>query len=385
MTSAPDSRMPAFLRGYPGAVLEVSPSGEVLASNGRLEGALGRPLVGRRLVEALDRSSSQAKWERIRAGEGCDGETVWELVLHRRGSLGDPRAFSAIRDPETESLWLMEHPRDPRMDGLSREVVEVNSELSLAQRSLSKERARLAQALEALEARQRELEARNRELDQFAFVVSHDLRAPLRSIAAYAGWLEQDLEGKLEGETLEYLERLRGRVDHLEAMIQGILQLSRAGRSGTPPEEVDVGALVGEVVELLGPPAEVRIEIDPGMPTIVTERLQLEQVFLNLVGNALKYAGGPGARVRVSARDAGDLVEFSVADDGPGVPARLQDRLWTIFFTGRPDDEAGATGIGLAIVKKLVENHGGSVRLESEPGAGATFSFLWPRAPRADA
>ncbi|MBV9774618.1 MAG: hypothetical protein JO040_11745 [Gemmatimonadetes bacterium] len=382
MNEGPVPGCPAFLRGFPGAVLQLSPDGVVLDSNGCLDRELGATLAGKRFLSLVDRSSSADKWERALAASATEERKVWELVLRRGGTLTEPRAFSVLRDPATDSVWLVEHPRDPRLDRLALEATETNSELARTQRELSKEKARLSRALRQLEERSAELERSNRELDQFAHVVSHDLKAPLRSIGNYADWLEEDAGGTLNEAAREHLDLLRKRVRGMDSLIQGVLQYSRAGRVQAPPEPVDVGALVREIVDVLSPPEPTRVEIEPGLPTVVTERVQLEQVFQNLIGNAVKYARVAEPRIGIGACDAGDFVRFSVTDNGPGIPPRAQERIWTLFFTGRPDGEADSTGIGLSVVKKLVERHGGRAWVESEPGAGAAFYFLWPREPR---
>jgi signal transduction histidine kinase len=172
------------------------------------------------------------------------------------------------------------------------------------------------------------------------------------------------------------LALLRSRMHRMESLIDGILQYSRAGRVHEPAEPVDVAALVDELVDLLSPP-EATIETT-GLPALVTERLPLQQILQNLIGNAVKH-GGPGVTVTVSATDAGPFWRFSVADNGPGIPEEYQGRIWGIFQTLEPRDRVEGTGIGLSLVKKLVEAQGGSVMLQSRPGEGAAFSFTWPK------
>jgi light-regulated signal transduction histidine kinase (bacteriophytochrome) len=226
----------------------------------------------------------------------------------------------------------------------------------------------------------------NRELDAFAYAASHDLRAPLRGIANLAHWIEEDLQDNLRDETREMLEMLRGRMRRLESLIDGLLEFSRAGRIRGQTDTVNVGTLVGEVIELLAPPPSTTVVVKAGMPTMVTDRLGLQQVFLNLIGNAIKYARDDGARIEIGVYEAGLFYEFFVADNGPGIAAEYHEKIWGIFQTLAPRDEVEGTGIGLSIVKKAVERRGGKVRVDSTPGLGATFSFLWPKhLPREDA
>lgn len=219
----------------------------------------------------------------------------------------------------------------------------------------------------------------NQELDQFAYVASHDLKAPLRGIANLSQWIEEDLGESVPPDVSEKMALVRGRVQRLEALIDGILQYSRAGRVRSAVEQVDVGLLVKDVVELLAPPPEVTVTIESGMPTIATERTPLQQVFMNLINNAIKYNRQPGARITVSSRDAGSMYAFSVADNGPGIEPEYHDRIFGIFQTLESRDRVEGTGIGLSVVKKTVELHGGSVTVQSALGEGAIFTFEWPK------
>lgn len=219
----------------------------------------------------------------------------------------------------------------------------------------------------------------NQELDQFAYVASHDLKAPLRGIASLSQWIEEDLGEKLGGENKSQMAMLRGRVHRLEALIDGILLYSRAGRAKAKPEEIDTGVLLRDVIELIAPPKEIKIEIQPGMPTVRSEKVPLQQVFMNLLGNAIKYAGSPDPLIQVSWADAGPFCEFSVRDNGQGIAPQYHERIFGIFQTLEARDTVEGTGIGLSVVQKIVEAKGGRVWVESEIGKGARFKFLWPK------
>jgi signal transduction histidine kinase len=238
-------------------------------------------------------------------------------------------------------------------------------------------RREIERKAEELSRLARALEASNRELDQFAYVASHDLKAPLRGIANLSQWIEDDLGDAVPAETREHLHLMRGRVHRMEGLIDGILQYSRAGRVREKPEPVEVGALLDEVLDLLAPPETVVVEVGP-MPTLVAERLPLQQVFMNLVGNAVKYTRRPDARVEVTAEERGPFWEFAVRDNGPGIAPEYHDRIFGIFQTLAARDKVEGTGIGLSLVRKLVESRGGRVWVESAEGEGAAFRFLWP-------
>jgi PAS domain S-box-containing protein len=220
----------------------------------------------------------------------------------------------------------------------------------------------------------------NQELDQFAYVASHDLKAPLRGIANLSQWIEEDLGDNLGAENKSQMDLLRGRVHRMEALIDGILQYSRAGRVKAKPEMIDTGLLAKEVIELIAPPPDVTINVALRMPTIRTEKVPLQQVFMNLIGNAVKHARSDDARIDVTWADVGDFYEFSVTDNGPGIAPQYHERIFGIFQTLEARDKVEGTGIGLSVVQKIVEAKGGRVRVISDVGQGATFSFQWPKA-----
>ncbi|MEM1256022.1 MAG: PAS domain S-box protein [Cyanobacteria bacterium P01_H01_bin.21] len=224
------------------------------------------------------------------------------------------------------------------------------------------------------------LEERNRELDEFAYVASHDLKAPLRAIANLATWLEEDLEGQLPSENKEQLALLQGRVHRMENLIDGLLEYSRVGRGNHEAEQIDLNLLLQNVVDLLDPPAEFTIAISPSLPTLAATRPALTQVFGNLISNAIKHHNRTDGRVEVSYRllDNG-FHEFSVTDDGPGIDPAFHHKVFNIFQVLEARDKVENTGIGLAIVKKTVEAEGGTVTVESEAGQGSTFRFTWPQ------
>nr|MBK7064000.1 PAS domain S-box protein [Deltaproteobacteria bacterium] len=222
------------------------------------------------------------------------------------------------------------------------------------------------------------LERSNADLDGFAHVASHDLKAPLRGIAALSEWIEEDLGEHITDAARAHLSMLRRRVRRLEDLIEGILSYSRAGRTGREVSEVDVGALLTEAIELLAPPSSAAITVDPGMPVLRTARVPLQQVFMNLISNALKHAG-PEAVVRVGGREAGAFWEFSVSDNGGGIAPAYHERIWAIFQTLKPRDQVEGTGIGLSVVRKIVASMGGRAWVESAEGEGACFRFTWPR------
>lgn len=224
-----------------------------------------------------------------------------------------------------------------------------------------------------------ELARSNAALEQFAYAASHDLRAPLRAITTLTGWIEEKLGPDRGDEVGGHLAQLRSRAQRMELLTDDLLKYARAGRVHSEVASVDTAALVDEAVFLLGPREGLRVVVEPGMPVLETARAPLEQILRNLIGNALKYHDRPEGRVVVSARDQGELVEFSVEDDGPGIPEEFRSRLFKMFQKLESRDRVEGNGIGLALVKRLVESHGGQVWLDPATGRGATFRFTWPR------
>lgn len=277
-----------------------------------------------------------------------------------------------------------------RAEEVKRLVGERTAQLMAANEALNvevNERRRAQRELQALTdtleqrvaLRTAEAESRAQELEQFAYVTSHDLKAPLRGISNLAGWIREDLEGVLTEDTREQLDLLQDRVGRMQALIEGLLEYSRVGRSAGSHETVDTADLVAETIDSLAPPPGFVIDVAPDMPVLHTDRLHLGQVFANLIGNAIKHHGGDEGHVWISARDLGEHYEFRVSDDGPGIPAKYHDKVFMMFQTLATRDLGADTGIGLALVQKIVQEHGGSITLDSEKGNGATFRFTWPK------
>ena len=237
-----------------------------------------------------------------------------------------------------------------------------------------------------IEARTAELARSNAELDQFAYVASHDLKAPIRAIDSLATWIAEDAADALPPESARHLALLRQRAERMERLLDSLLAYSRAGRGEADPEPVDLRALVREATALVEPPEGFDVRVEGAFPTVETARAPLALVVRNLVSNAIKHHDRPDGRVTVSARtvrrDGRGWAEVTVSDDGPGIAPEYQNRVFGLFQTLRPRDEVEGSGMGLAIVKKAVESRGGAISVTSE-GRGAMFRFTWPLAPGA--
>jgi signal transduction histidine kinase len=246
---------------------------------------------------------------------------------------------------------------------------------------LEEERRAAEQHAAALALVSAELVRSNRELEQVAYGASHDLKAPLRGIATVCDWLEEDIADAMTDASRKHLAQLRSRVRRMGAIVDGILAFARVGQARAQPEPVDLGDLVRDVVEMIQPPEGAIIQIAPGMPAARVQRQLLEQVFSNLIGNAIKYARRADPRIDVGSAEAEGHFEFWVTDNGPGIAPQYHDRIWSLFQRLESQDEIEGTGVGLALVKKIVESQGGRAWVESQTGRGATFRFSWPVVP----
>jgi len=277
------------------------------------------------------------------------------------------------------NLGLMRALRDREV--AQRKLVEQAAQLQRQTDALVLHDQQLAERLEAHQQLSAALQRSNEELDRFAYTTSHDLKTPLRGIVNIANFIEEDLGEGVAPEVRRNLALMRSRARRLEALIDGILAYSRAGRVVDKPEHVEVPALLSEVVELIAPPEGVEVSTPSEGPRLLTERVPLQQILMNLVQNAIKH-GCPGERGRVvvEVAPAGARWRFSVRDFGPGIAPQFHQRIFGIFQSLAPRDVVEGSGIGLAVVKRLVESRGGEVGLSSSPGTGATFSFEWPAA-----
>jgi len=216
------------------------------------------------------------------------------------------------------------------------------------------------------------------ELAQFAYVASHDLRAPLRAISSLAEWLEEDLRTHFNADTFEQMRMLRGRVNRMDVLLRDLLDYSRIGRIDAEVTTVNVHDLVNEIAELVGPPPGFHITRSIDLGPIQTAALSLKRALLNLVSNAIKHHDRKEGEVRIGALDDGAFLVFVVSDDGPGIPRRFQERIFEMFQKLQPRDKVEGSGMGLALVKKLADISGGDVSVASD-GRGTTFRLRWPR------
>jgi signal transduction histidine kinase len=310
-----------------------------------------------------------------------DLDTFARVVRQGQGETGEETYYRDQQSPE-QIFAFSAFPLPEHCVGVMFEDITERRQTQLDLEERAQELANLNTMLSQTTAL---LQRRNEELDQFAYVASHDLKAPLRAIANLSEWLEEDLEGQLPAENRHQLLLLRGRVRRMEALIEGLLEYSRIGRQQLPVEAVNVGELIRDIIDSLAPPPEFQILLAPNLPVLHTERMPLRQVFANLIGNSIKHHHRQDGCVQISVSDRGDYFEFAVTDDGPGIEPQYHEKVFTIFQTLTARDTKESTGIGLSIVRKILQSAGNTIVLESDRGQGSTFRFTWPKAPNSPA
>jgi PAS domain S-box-containing protein len=301
------------------------------------------------------------------------------------------RPFIQFVHPEDQAATLAEvekqmRDRQPVLDFENRFAHKDGGWRALSWKSAPQyDGSMYASARDVTERREadRQIRELNRELESFSYSVSHDLRAPLRHIDGYARILREDLGAKLDPESRRVLDTIVDSSRRMGLLIDDLLAFSRLGRKPIASRAVDMGELVrGALADMQaqgGEPLEAKVQVGE-LPAAEGDPALLRQVWANLIGNALKYSSprGEQARVFVNGERRGDLLHYSVADNGVGFDMRYADKLFGVFQRLHSQEEFEGTGVGLAIVQRIVARHGGVVAARAEPGLGATFSFELP-------
>ncbi|MCK4696491.1 MAG: GHKL domain-containing protein, partial [Candidatus Cloacimonetes bacterium] len=224
----------------------------------------------------------------------------------------------------------------------------------------------------------KELENVNDELQNFAYVVSHDLKAPLRAISTLANWISTDYSAKFDEEGQEQMQLLISRVKRMHNLIDGILEYSRVGRIKEEKITVNLNELLDEVIDIIAPPDNIKITVENILPTLSFERTRIGQIFQNLLSNAIKFMDKPKGTIKIGSIDKGDNWEFYISDNGPGIEEKHFSKIFKIFQTLQPRDEFESTGIGLTLIKKIINMYNGKIWIKSKVGDGTTFYFTLP-------
>lgn len=218
----------------------------------------------------------------------------------------------------------------------------------------------------------------NKQLERFMYVVAHDLKSPLNGVISLLSILKEDENIMAAGDLKEYMPLLVDATTHLSNMITSILEYSRKSDVDQVSEKIDVHELVEQIAHLLFPPRHINIRIKGQLPVIHSKKLKLQQVFQNLMSNAIKYNDKPKGEIIISSEDDGDFYKFHVEDNGPGIESIDQERIFKLFeVADHKEGTDSSTGVGLNIMKMLVEEQGGKIDVASQPGIGSNFSFQW--------
>ncbi len=226
-----------------------------------------------------------------------------------------------------------------------------------------------------LEATVTELKRSNSELQNFTYVTAHDLKAPLRAIGTLTDWIYADYKDMFDDQGREQMQLIKGRVCRMDELIDSVLRYSEIGRGKHHIRTVDLNMLLSETLVSINPPEHITIEIKNTLPTLTIELHRILQIFQNLIGNAVQFIDKDRGLIEIACRDKEEVWEFSVRDNGPGIDARYHEKIFKMFQTLAPRDELESTGIGLAVVKKIVELYGGQIWVESDLEQGSTFYF----------
>ncbi|MCW1953495.1 MAG: ATP-binding protein [Flavobacteriia bacterium] len=219
----------------------------------------------------------------------------------------------------------------------------------------------------------------NKSLEHFSYIVSHDLKAPLQNINTLVQFIDKDHKDELSEEAMEIFTMISACTTRLDDLITAILEYSKSGQKATNIEKIDVANLIEDAKNLIEIPDGFRVDYSKSLPSIIGSRTQLEQVLVNLIGNAIKYHDKKTGNIQVLVNPIDkDFLKFEVSDDGPGIKDKYQNKVFEIFGSANETSRTDSTGVGLAIVKKLVEVNCGEIKLVSEYGKGSTFLFTWP-------
>ena len=280
-------------------------------------------------------------------------------------------------------------PVDPaEIAALAGDVEAMRSRIVDELVEVAQAREQVEQANALLEEQAVDLRRSNAELEQFAYVASHDLQEPLRKVASFCQLLQKRYGGQLDERADQYIAFAVDGAKRMQELIQDLLAFSRVGRVGQEIGEVDLDDCLERALRSLSTALEesdARVEADP-LPTVTGDATLLPQVFQNLLGNAVKFRGEDSPRVRITCRQDGDMWEIACRDNGIGIPEQYAEKVFVVFQRLHPRDEYDGTGIGLAMCRKIVEFHGGHLRLvqPQDDGPGAEFRFTLPVAGRAE-
>ncbi|MEQ8551185.1 MAG: ATP-binding protein [Cyclobacteriaceae bacterium] len=227
-----------------------------------------------------------------------------------------------------------------------------------------------------LESALKNLQEQNVELNDYAHIISHDLKSPIRNIEALVAWLQQDYKELLDGKATDTIALIRSNLEKMDGLIEGVLKYSTIDKKNLVRQKINLSLLLPDIIQIINIPEHCTINIQKDMPKIVGDKIKLHQVFQNLIENAIKYNDKEKCVITIGYSPLKDGYEFHVKDNGPGIETQFHEKIFQMFQ--RLDHEVESTGIGLSLVKKIITHYGGKIWLESTLGQGTTFHFTLP-------
>ncbi len=256
--------------------------------------------------------------------------------------------------------------------------IKNNNELGQLGSSFNKMTNSLVATQKDLQNKLNELNRSNNALDKFAHVVSHDIKAPLNSIEGLANLLKLELKGKIAEEEMELVMKIHEQSRKTKEMIRGILEFAELKANKGLTEQVDLNEVIDNIRSILLIPSHIKLLVENRLPILNIEKILIYQVFQNLISNSVKYIDKAEGLIRINSRTENGMHKFSLSDNGPGIEKEYQSKIFDIFNTGQEQKGYDSTGVGLSIVKSIIEEKGGSIWVESIKGEGATFHFNLP-------
>ena len=275
--------------------------------------------------------------------------------------------------------WNLARKASMKMEELEELVKERANELIETNNQLKMEIAERQQAELKLAEMLKKVDNANKELKDFASIVSHDLKAPLRGVKTLALWILDDCGDKFDTKATEQMHLLLDRVERIYNLIDGVLRYSKVGQAEGEHVQVNLEKFIPEVIDMVVPPEHIKVTVENQLPSIFCEETHIMQVFQNLLSNAIKYNDKPQGWIKIGCTDEGAFWKFSVSDNGPGIDEKHFERIFRMFQVLSVNENIQGTGVGLTVVKKIVELYGGRIWLESKVGTGSTFFFTFPK------
>ena len=364
-----EERFRSLVELAPDGIITTTPSGKITSIN-----AAYTNLTGDTKEDVVGKHFTQLRSLQVGVRDFPKYAKFFSLVVLGR----NPPPFEfPYTHKDGSKKWASAQFKMIRSTGTSSEVIGILRDVT----DRKQDEERINNLLKELEASNRELEHSNRELEDFTYAVSHDLKAPLRTVEAFAGFLIDDYAKNLDETGNEYLNRMKNASIRMTGLIDDLLNLSRVGRMHADIVLVDLNELVEEIkldfeTQINERNAEI---ISSRLPAIKTQYMWVQQLFSNLISNGLKFNTSKTPKVWIRHKDQKDYHLFSVKDNGIGIEKRYQEKIFKIFHRLHSREEYPGSGTGLTICKKIVETFGGRIWVESKPGAGSTFYFTIPK------